>query len=110
MQLYRHPACVNRMQLFLSFEGPATLLLQSRASHLSDVLTLRDVNEIAESPPGAVQDVVTRNIREEMKEIAATGTTPPLASTDAAGTVKSTIIKEPTTVKDARAEPEKSST
>jgi tripartite-type tricarboxylate transporter receptor subunit TctC len=57
--------------LFLRFEGPTTMLLQSRGSRISDVLTLRDVNEIAESPPGAVQDVVDRKIKEELKEIAA---------------------------------------
>ena len=46
------------------------MLIQSRASRISDVLTLKDVDEIAESPPGAVQDVVSRKIREELKEIA----------------------------------------
>jgi hypothetical protein len=80
--------------LFLRFEGPTTLLIQSRASRLSDVLSLRDVNEIAESPPGAVQDAVTRRIKEEIKEIAATGTTPPLASTDASGTVRYATVKD----------------
>ncbi|KAF2008527.1 hypothetical protein BU24DRAFT_325299, partial [Aaosphaeria arxii CBS 175.79] len=58
-------------RLFLRFEGPTTMLLQSRASRISDVLTLRDVDEIAASPPGAVQDVVTRKIQQELKEIAA---------------------------------------
>jgi hypothetical protein len=70
------------------------LLVQSRASRISDVLTLRDVNEIAESPPGAVQDAVTRKIKEEIKEIAATGTTPPLASTDPSGTVRYASVKD----------------
>jgi hypothetical protein len=46
------------------------MLIQSRASRISDVLTLKDVEEIAESPPGAVQDAVSRKIREELKEIA----------------------------------------
>jgi hypothetical protein len=68
--------------------------VQSRASRISDVLTLRDVDEIADSPPGAVQDAVTRKIKEEIKEIAATGTTPPLASTDASGTVRYATIKD----------------
>lgn len=45
------------------------MLIQSRASRISDVLTLKDVDEIAESPPGAVQDAVSRKIREELKEI-----------------------------------------
>ncbi|KAF2007667.1 hypothetical protein P154DRAFT_418695 [Amniculicola lignicola CBS 123094] len=58
-------------RLFLQFEGPTTMLIQSRASRISDVLTLKDAEEIAESPPGAVQDAVTKKIREEIKEIAA---------------------------------------
>jgi hypothetical protein len=104
MSLPPGPCDANKLQLFLRFQGPATLLLQSRASRLSDVLTLRDVNEIAESPPGAVQDAVTRKIKEEIKEIAATGTTPRLASTDASGIVRYA------TIKDGKAEFEKSST
>jgi hypothetical protein len=52
------------------------MLIQSRASRISDVLTLKDVDEIAESPPGAVQDAVSRKIREELKEIASS---PPAA-------------------------------
>ncbi len=45
------------------------MLLQSRASRISDALTLKDVDEIAESPPGAVQDAVMRKIREEISDI-----------------------------------------
>ncbi|RDW77268.1 hypothetical protein BP6252_05321 [Coleophoma cylindrospora] len=45
--------------LFLKFHGPTTILLSSRASRISDVLTSRDVNEIADSPAGAVQSAVT---------------------------------------------------
>ena len=48
-----------RYQLFLQFYGPTTILLQTRASRLSDVLTTRDVNEIADTPPGAIQHAVT---------------------------------------------------
>jgi hypothetical protein len=93
MTPFHSPSRANRGQLFLRFEGPATLLLQSRASRLSDVLTLRDVDEIADSPPGAVQDAVTRKIKEEIEEIATTGTTPPVASTPPP-TVKDVTIKE----------------
>lgn len=46
-------------RLFLQFKGPTTLLLSSRASRISDVLTTRDVNEMADSPAGAVPDAVT---------------------------------------------------
>ncbi|KAI1930458.1 Altered inheritance of mitochondria protein 24, mitochondrial [Ophidiomyces ophidiicola] len=44
-------------RLFLQFEGPATIIIQSRASRLNESLTTREVNEIANAPPG-----VTRNI------------------------------------------------
>jgi hypothetical protein len=49
---------------------------------VSDVLTLRDADEIAESPPGAVQDAVSRKIKEEIKEIASRSASPtsPVAS------------------------------
>ena len=46
------------------------MLISSRASRISDVLTLRDVDEIADSPPGAVQDAVSKKIEQEIKEIA----------------------------------------
>jgi hypothetical protein len=46
-------------RLFLQFHGPTTLLLSSRASRISDVLTSREINEIADSPAGAVQSAVT---------------------------------------------------
>lgn len=49
----------NRYQLFLQFYGPTTLLLQTRASRTRDVLTSEDVNEIADTQPGAVQRIVT---------------------------------------------------
>jgi len=50
-------------RLFLQFTGPTTILLQSRASRPSDVLTNRDVNEIADAPPGAVAEAVQRTMR-----------------------------------------------
>ncbi|KAK5115698.1 hypothetical protein LTR62_000787 [Meristemomyces frigidus] len=40
-------------RLFLQFCGPATILIQSRGSSITDVLTDRDVNEVADSPAGA---------------------------------------------------------
>ncbi|KAF9733234.1 hypothetical protein PMIN06_009433 [Paraphaeosphaeria minitans] len=57
-------------RLFLKFEGPATMLISSRASRISDALALRDVSEIADSPPGAVQDAVSKKIEQEIKDIA----------------------------------------
>ncbi|KAG8529252.1 uncharacterized protein KY384_005887 [Bacidia gigantensis] len=38
--------------------GPTTILLQTRAARLNDVLTSREVNEIAEAQPGIVQSLV----------------------------------------------------
>ncbi|KAI9892634.1 MAG: Altered inheritance of mitochondria protein 24, mitochondrial [Vezdaea aestivalis] len=46
-------------RLFLQFRGPMTILLQSRASRVADSLTARDVNEIVDSEPGAVNTAVT---------------------------------------------------
>ena len=56
------------------------MLIQSRASRVSDVLTLRDVNEIADSPPGAVQDAVSKKIQQEIKEITDANAAPIAAS------------------------------
>ncbi|KAH7369969.1 mitochondrial protein-like protein Fmp26 [Rhexocercosporidium sp. MPI-PUGE-AT-0058] len=46
-------------RLFLKFHGPTTILLSSRASRISDVLTSKDINEIADTPAGVVQSAVT---------------------------------------------------
>ncbi|KAL8945116.1 MAG: hypothetical protein Q9211_000358 [Gyalolechia sp. 1 TL-2023] len=43
-------------RLFLEFHGPTTILLQTRAARLNDVLTDRDVNEIAGAPTDAVRN------------------------------------------------------
>ncbi|KAK2734806.1 Altered inheritance of mitochondria protein 24, mitochondrial [Myotisia sp. PD_48] len=45
-------------RLFLQFNGPATILIQSRASRLNDSLTDQQVNEIADSPAGTVEAAV----------------------------------------------------
>lgn len=45
-------------RLFLQFQGPTTLLIQSRAARVGDVLTAQDVNEIADAPAGAVHDAL----------------------------------------------------
>jgi hypothetical protein len=48
------------VQLFLHFRGPVTILVQSRSGNaLSDSLTTRDVNEIADAPAGAVPSALT---------------------------------------------------
>ena len=46
-------------QLFMQFHGPSQILLQTRGARLRDVLTARDVNEIADTEPGALQPAVT---------------------------------------------------
>lgn len=52
-------------RLFLHFRGPTTILLQTRASRLSDSLTTRDVNEIADAPAGEVSKAITLDLRKE---------------------------------------------
>lgn len=47
-------------RLFLQFHGPMTILLSSRAARVSDVLTARDVNEIADAPAGVTQEWLTK--------------------------------------------------
>ncbi len=42
----------NGDQLFLQFYGPTTILLQTRASRIRDVLSSDNVNEIADTQPG----------------------------------------------------------
>jgi len=42
-------------RLFLRFEGPANILLQSRGNSFTEALTNRDINEIADAPAGTVQ-------------------------------------------------------
>ena len=80
------------------------MLLQSRASRISDVLTLKDVDEIASSPPGAVQDAVSRKIREEIKEIQSSSSPTPIASQTAG---ESSTVRY-ATIRDGKAEFEKS--
>lgn len=55
-------------RLFLQFHGPTTILMSSRASRISDVLTSRDINEIADSEAGAVQSAVTLASRSKEDE------------------------------------------
>lgn len=61
------------------------MLIQSRASRISDVLTLKDVDEIASSPPGAIEDTVTRKIKDEIRQISLSNLGTPVASADSDG-------------------------
>lgn len=45
-------------RLFLQFRGPTTLLIQSRAPRVSDVLSTQEVNEIADAPAGVVREAI----------------------------------------------------
>jgi len=42
-------------RLFLRFEGPANILIQSRGNSITESMTNRDINEVADSPAGATQ-------------------------------------------------------
>lgn len=56
--------------LYLQFRGPTTLLMSTRATRISDVLTNRDVNEIADAPPNALIDAIDlKKDREEASKV-----------------------------------------
>ncbi|KAI1826630.1 mitochondrial biogenesis AIM24-domain-containing protein [Xylaria intraflava] len=55
-------------RLFLQFRGPITIIMSSRASRISDVLTSADVNEIADAPAGAVPAAVELATRPKATE------------------------------------------
>ncbi|KAL9044608.1 MAG: hypothetical protein Q9214_002267 [Letrouitia sp. 1 TL-2023] len=42
-------------RLFLQFQGPVTILLQTRGGKSTDILTTRDVSETADTPAGALE-------------------------------------------------------
>ena len=42
-------------RMFLRFQGPANILVQSRGAKLTDAFTARDVNEAADTPAGVLQ-------------------------------------------------------
>lgn len=83
------------------------MLIQSRASRISDVLTLKETDEIASSTPGAVEDAITRKIREEIRDIETHKTdmplTRPIASQDAGDSSQVKYF----TIRNGRAELEK---
>ena len=45
-------------RLFLQFKGPTTILLQSRGAKLTDSISAREVDEIADAPAGVVRTVL----------------------------------------------------
>lgn len=59
-----------KKQLFLQFQGPTTLLVQSRAARINDILTDGEVNEIADATPGVTRVAVEATEAPSLKEIA----------------------------------------
>jgi len=57
-------------RLFLTFKGPATILVQSRASSIVESLTTEDINDIADTPAGIVQSTISSNDKQAAKEAA----------------------------------------
>lgn len=49
-------------RLFLQFKGPTTILLQSRGSRITDSLSSREINEIADTPAGVARQVTTGDL------------------------------------------------
>lgn len=59
-------------QLFLQFDGPATVLVQSRGPRMNDILSDRQVNEIANTPRGltmTAQEAETQSRKEAEKAV-----------------------------------------
>ncbi|EXJ73392.1 uncharacterized protein A1O5_03152 [Cladophialophora psammophila CBS 110553] len=65
-------------RLFLQFSGPTTLLIQSRAARVNDVLTAQEVNEIADTPAGTVQEAIS-NVRSTGPELSKPGFAVPVS-------------------------------
>ena len=86
---------IKMYKLFLHFHGPATILVQSRAARLSDVLTTRDVNEIADSPAGSVPKALTMQSAAE----AGTSVTSPASSQAAPASLSYATVSREGTVK-----------
>lgn len=55
--------------LFLSFQGPTTILLSSRASRINEVMSVRDLNEVADTPTGEVRKVISLMTAPNQEEI-----------------------------------------
>ncbi|EFQ27288.1 uncharacterized protein GLRG_01783 [Colletotrichum graminicola M1.001] len=54
-------------RLFLQFRGPTTLLMSSRGVRITDSLTNKEVNEIADAPAGTVPEAVELATKPKME-------------------------------------------
>ena len=81
------------VQLFLRFQGPSTILLQTRGSRLGDSLTTRDVNEIADSPAGAIDDAIRADVKRDEAESRGVAPTPSQTRISYAGVRKDGAVE-----------------
>lgn len=56
-------------RLFLQFRGPTTILMSSRGVRVTDVLSSEQVNEIADSPAGALPKALESTTGEKLAEV-----------------------------------------
>ncbi|KAJ5898790.1 Mitochondrial biogenesis protein AIM24 [Penicillium taxi] len=56
-------------RLFLQFDGPATLLVQSRGPRLNDILSGREVNELADTPRGLISPAQSEETARGLPEL-----------------------------------------
>jgi hypothetical protein len=52
----------------LRFDGPMTVLVQSRASRLNEVLSAQEINEIADTPPGVTEAALDRLVNQRRED------------------------------------------
>jgi len=83
-------------RLFLQFKGPATILLSSRGVRVADVLTNKDINEIADAPAGEAPAAVELALNPKPKLPATDPSTPikPSSEQNASGIHVATVQKD----------------
>lgn len=55
-------------QLFLQFDGPSTILVQSRGARINEIMSSREVNEVASSPRGVTVDPTGQKAQSSKEE------------------------------------------
>lgn len=87
-------------QLFLKFDGPATILIQSRTANLRDLLTNEDVDELASVQPSRTSNSILSALAPSSAP--ATPVMPPsMSGTTPAAPISSPLNKFPNTPKEA---------